>query len=347
MSSGNPFGYMFKDGSWFIKLLAGIGFFILSAIVAGILQAILRGVGIELIPLLGVGIVSAVGSIVTSALINGYEIDVTHNITHGREVPLPKWLDNFWDKVKNGVLLSIIEFIWFLPSYVLGAVAGLSVGSVPQFTGLGYNFMVGPETQLNPAAGILIALAGLWGLFMAFVLPVIVARFASSKQFGSAFEFGPIFSILGNNIGKYLIVVLLEILAVIIAFLGIIGLVVGIFFTIAWVALFVMPGIWGFAYRDALANMGQPLPEGGPVPPTTPLPPYEPTRPYEPVPPTQPSEPVPPREPLPPTDQTPTSEPLPPNEPPSETVPPAEPLPPSEPQPPSGTVPPTDNNPPA
>ena len=348
MGLGRAFSYMTKDKDWFIRLLGGVWFwllffvvFILLAVIVFLPAAISVATSPNNIPspasialLIGGGLfgilVFLVLAFLFSSIFYGYLVRLVANIAEGKEVPLPRWFQGFGSTIKWGFLASIIVFIWSIQGSILSGIAS----SASTYTASSSGTMVQHATATSTTFSIL---AGLWQLFVLLILPVFFTRYAVTKRFGAAFQLGEIFRIFGNNLGTYAIVFLLEIVVWIIAAAGLIAIGIGVLFT-AMYAVFVVAGLWGFAYREVMTKMGQPLPAGGPVPP------YEPYRPTEPTPPSQPTAPS---EPLPPSDTIPPSGTLPPSEPPSEPLSPAEPLPPGEPQTPSDTTPPSDTNPPS
>jgi hypothetical protein len=67
---------------------------------------------------------------------------------------------------------------------------------------------------------------------------------------GAAFQFGEMYNFISNNIGDYLIVVLLSIVAQFIAGLGVILCIVGVFFTFFW-SILVTGNLYGQLARKA------------------------------------------------------------------------------------------------
>ncbi|MCL5256444.1 MAG: DUF4013 domain-containing protein [Chloroflexi bacterium] len=338
MESGNPFTYIFKDRDWWIRWLGGIGWWLLFFfvfVVIAITVVLPIAISAATTPrmflhpaaiavLVGGAIagllVLLVLDVIFGSIFYGYLTRLVANIAEGREVPLPRWFEDFGHMIWWGFLASIIILVWSLPAIFFRAAS--SVGT---------HYSLSPsgtiETHGTAAGDAFAILALLWQLFVVFILPVFFTRYAVTKRFGAAFQLGEIFRMVGNNFGKYALVFLLEIVAAIIAIAGVIVIGIGVLFT-AMYAVFVIAGLWGFSYRDVLTKAGQPLPAGGTVPPTMPIPPAQPTQP------TPPSEPVPPTEPQQPSEPTPPTGPA-----------PGEPTPPNEQQPPSEPQPPGDNNP--
>lgn len=220
MDAGKSFSYPFQDQGWPGKFLIGIVWILLN-------------------------IIPFIGTIISVGMINGYMLEVVRRLSAGTETPLPEW-DNLGDKFVRGILLAIIEFIWVLPAIILGSFWGLASAA------LGPD---GAPTSVQAFAVLLAVVFGLlsfaWGIFTLLVLPVVTARYAETGNFGSAFDFGPIFTILRDNIGNYVIVALLTIVAGIISSLGLIACGVGVLFT-AMYAYFIIYGLYGLAYRAAL-----------------------------------------------------------------------------------------------
>jgi hypothetical protein len=86
------------------------------------------------------------------------------------------------------------------------------------------------------------------------LLPAGIIRYAEYGSLGSAFQFGEIFNFIKNNIGDYIIVVLLGWVAGLIAAFGLILCLVGIFFTGFWSTL-VTANLYGQLARKASGSL--------------------------------------------------------------------------------------------
>jgi hypothetical protein len=218
MDIGRSFTYVTEDQDW--------------------LQKVLIGALISLIPIVG------------QLYMAGYALQVIKHTIEGREVPLPGVTEDFGDKLLKGLLALIIIFIYFLPVTIVGSISG---GGAALFS----NAFEDPD-----AAGTVVAiwsscfgcvslvLALLIGLFV----PFAWSKYAESGQFGDAFKFGEILSLLKANLGPAIIVILVSAAAGIAA--GIVGAIlcgIGFFFT-GFYAQLVTAFLYGSLYREAKAK---------------------------------------------------------------------------------------------
>ncbi len=209
MDFGKAFTFMFEDPDWLRKL--GIGTLVGLA-------------GIIFAPFL-------IGLVAIIALL-GYALDTLRNVMDGRERPLPEWED--WGGfLVRGFRLLAAFFVWLLPA-ILAAVP-LGIGSALADRGRGME-----------AVGILLIICSscvlvLWGLFVTLISPAIYARLARLDRFSAAFEFGKIWAFTRDNIGNVIIAILLTwvagLVAGLIAWLGVIALLIGVLITTPFAAL--------------------------------------------------------------------------------------------------------------
>jgi hypothetical protein len=137
----------------------------------------------------------------------GYLLVVARQSSEGRPVPLPNW-DNLGDKFVQGLLLFIITVIYAIPGIIL---------------------------MLIPCIGILFYL--LYEICFILALPYIVVRFARSGNFGDAFDFSGTLDFMKNNLSNLLIIFVMSIVLTIVAYFGLLALIIGIFFTLFWASL--------------------------------------------------------------------------------------------------------------
>jgi hypothetical protein len=137
------------------------------------------------------------------ALVGGYVVRTTRRVALGNE-DLPEWTD-FGALLVQGILAWVGLLIYGIPGTILGTLGG--VGDTLSF---------------------------LWGLVVLAVFPAAVTRYAVTDDFGSFFKFEEIWRYIQDNLNNYLTAVVMALLAGIIAGFGIILLVLGVVFTIAW-----------------------------------------------------------------------------------------------------------------
>ena len=201
MDIGRSFTYMFDDEKWVQKLAIG-GLLVLASI----------------IPLV---------NIFTLLVMMGYSLRLLKNVAEGSETPLPDWDDWGGDWVK-GLMIFLASLIYSLPILLLTGLGAL----VEAMVGYGN----GSEVAGICAAGAS-CLSGLWGLALGIVLPAAMIKYAEKEEFGAFFRFGEIFRLIGDNLGNYVIAVLLGVVAQFVAGFGVIACVIGVFFTAFWSTL--------------------------------------------------------------------------------------------------------------
>jgi hypothetical protein len=212
---------MFDDQDWIKKIAIGGGI----TLAALILTPILVGLALFL-PL------------------SGYMLETLKNVRDGRPTPLPEWT-NFGDMFSKGLMIFVIGLVYNLPSILFSCISG------------GINIAVAnPDIDPDIAAtlGIVSACVSCLQIIVSLagnaLLPGAIIRYAEFGSLGSAFQFGEIFNFIKNNIGDYIIVVLLGWVAGLIAAMGLILCIVGVFFTGFWSVL-VTANLYGQLARKA------------------------------------------------------------------------------------------------
>jgi len=214
MDIGKAFTYVFEDEDWVKKVLIG-------------------GV-INLIPI--------VGLLFTS----GYMLETLKNVMEGHPLPLPEW-DDWGGKFMKGLMAAIIGLVYTLPVIVLTLC----------FTGV---IVVTGQNEDTANAVVSIAMSCIQCVNLLYVLavmvvsPAILSKYAEDWELGAAFRFGEIFSLIKDNIGTYLLVLVITLLAGIIGNLGGIACGVGALFTMFY-AMLVNGYAYGEAYRTVSASM--------------------------------------------------------------------------------------------
>jgi len=221
MDIGSAFTYVFDDEDWIKKLAIGGGIILLAIPLSIILVGLLL-----FLP------------------INGYMLEVIKNVRDGQSRPLPEWSD-FGGLFKSGFFVAVIAFIYYLPSIIFSCVSSLAQ-NLPQMMEMDSDMagvIVGLGACLSCIQIILSLAAGV-------LFPAGIIRYAQTETLGAAFQFGEIFSFIRNNIGDYIIAVILSWVASFISFFGIILCVVGVFFTSFW-AVLVSANLYGQLARKA------------------------------------------------------------------------------------------------
>ena len=220
MDIGSAFTFMFDDEEWVKKLAIGGGI----ALVGTILSPILIGL-VLFLPL------------------GGYMLETLKNVRDG-QAKLPEW-SNFGDLFVKGLMIFLIVLIYNVPVYIFACLAGATNFAVAQ-----------PNMDENviQVLGVLSACLSCFqivlSLLIGIVIPAAFIRYAQYETFGSAFQFGEIFAFITGNIGNYIIAILLGWVAGLLAGLGVIVCVVGVFFTFFW-SMLVSANLYGQVAKQA------------------------------------------------------------------------------------------------
>lgn len=217
MDIGSAFTFMFDDEEWIKKLAIGGGI----ALVAVILSPILVGL-VLFLPLMG------------------YMLETIKSVRDG-QTKLPEWAD-FGNLFVKGLMLFLITLVYQIPVILLACLAG------------GVNVaMAEADPDVAQALSIVAAcfscLQVIVSLLIGAIMPAAIIRYAQYDTFGSAFQFGEIFRFITANIGNYIIAVLLTWVAGLLAGLGLILCIVGVFFTMFW-SMLVSANLYGQLARQ-------------------------------------------------------------------------------------------------
>lgn len=136
----------------------------------------------------------------------GYVVGLIRGVARGSE-ELPEWED-WGDLLTQGLFIFVALLVYSIPGAILGR-------------------MDGPGTLLSI----------LWGVVVGLVFPAAMIRFAIKQDVGAFFDFNQIFSFIKENVGDYITIVILTILACALSGFGLLLLGVGVVFTIFWAAL--------------------------------------------------------------------------------------------------------------
>lgn len=210
MDIGKAFTYVFEDEDWVKKVLLG-------------------GV-INLIPI--------VGFLFTT----GYMLETIKNVMEGRPLPLPEW-DDWGGKVMKGLMAFIIGLVYSIPILLV------------VFCFVGVMVVAGQNEDVANALGsfgglCMNCVSWLYSLALMIVFPAVTARYAAAWELGAAFRFGEIFNLVKDNIGTYLLVLVISLLAGIVGSLGLVACGIGVLFT-TFYGMLVNAHAYGQAYRIA------------------------------------------------------------------------------------------------
>ncbi len=216
MDIGSAFTFMFDDEEWVKKLAIGGGI----AFAATILSSVVVGL-VLFFPLFG------------------YMLETIKSVRDG-QTQLPEWTD-FGGLFVKGLMFFLISLVYSVPILLIACI----FGGIFALTG-----------QADIDEGVLTAIMSCFyclilivGLLIGIVLPAGIIRYVQFETFGSAFQFGEIFNFIKNNIGNYIIAILLIFVAQLLAQFGVILCVVGVFFTFFW-SMLVQANLYGQLARE-------------------------------------------------------------------------------------------------
>jgi uncharacterized protein DUF4013 len=191
---------MFEDPNWLPKILLGGLFFLLALVIVGIF------------------------------FILGYIAQLMRNVIEGKQYPLPEW-DTLGEYFSEGLMLFCVALIYSLPIIVLA----MAIGIPSMILSLMHH-----EGMLNVGGGLFGCLGCLLfplSLAIRFFLPAALIMVVTTRRFGAALEFGRLWDFIRDNIGNYLLAIVVYIVANFLASFGIWFLCVGFLFTAFWAAL--------------------------------------------------------------------------------------------------------------
>jgi len=217
MNFGLAFSYVFKDENWFKKIA-------IPAVCS-------------LIPVVGPWVVS------------GWAMKAAKNVIDGNEEHALPELE-FGADLRRGFMIFLIGLIYDLPVLILSGIVGalFGYGGEADETMMTILFIVG---------GCIGLIGLLLGLLIAFMSIIGIANYLAKGEFSAAFRFKEIFAMLKKSFVSWLLVLVGQMLAVgIIAPLGTIACIIGVFLTMAY-GLAVCGHLMGQAYnQSALPAMG-------------------------------------------------------------------------------------------
>lgn len=217
MNFGQAFTFQFEDPDWAKKIL-------IPALIG-------------LIPILG------------QIFLIGWMLSITRNVMRQDARPLPE-LD-FSKQLGDGFKGFVVALVYSLPAILISIPVGIvsvmaSEGGIDEET----------LSVLLPLVSVCCnGLIFLYSLVMAFVIPAAYGNMIAKESLGAAFRFSEVFGLVRAAPGAFLLVLLGTFLAGLIAQLGLIACIIGVFITYAY-ALTVDGHLYGQAYNEATRNQG-------------------------------------------------------------------------------------------
>jgi hypothetical protein len=158
----------------------------------------------------------------------GYMLKVAQNVAQGNPRPLPEW-GEFGDHFMRGLYWIVIQIVYQLPTIILYALFFCTIAAAGGFAdsqrgGNGAGAIAVLGFCLLPLIFIL-ALAG------AFLAYVAAGRYIVTNSLSEAFKFSEVIAGARGNLGAWLMLLLVVILAGFVGSLGVIACGVGVLFT--------------------------------------------------------------------------------------------------------------------
>lgn len=174
MDYKKAFAYVFEDPDWISKFIIG---------------ALLGIVGFLIIPFF---------------FIMGYVIEIIQNVMQDKTPTLPVW-DSWGEKFQKGLTLFLIGLTYSIPSLlaILVGVVGIVLMVLGGDSGSDVLAVVGLVIVI---AGFVIA--GLYMIFLGLIYPAITIKYALTESFSETLKAGELFQFIKNNLGQYLLVIL-------------------------------------------------------------------------------------------------------------------------------------------
>lgn len=169
----------------------------------------------------------------------GWSLEVGRRVIRGETPALPDW-SNFGGLLTLGIKGFVVSLVLSIPFFVLYLPATLLSAFVDS------DEMATVLSILSICTG---CLGVLYAIAFMFGLPAAYGQLAATDSLGQAFNVGKLWSLIRNAPVAYLIVILGLLVAGIIAPLGVIACVIGVFFTLAY-TLAVQGHLYGQAYLE-------------------------------------------------------------------------------------------------
>jgi len=193
-----PFAFVFEDARWINKVLIGGIFQLLAMMLVGV------------------------------PFLLGYLAQLVRNVVADATLPLPEW-DELGEKFNEGLRLLGVGLLYMAPLFMLVCMIMVPAIVISAASHHGNN-------DFDPGGFI----ACVWclvfplGLAYAFWLPAALTYVMIEQRFGAAFEFARIWRYISNNVGNYLLAIVVMFVARFASGFGIMLFCIGIIFTVFW-----------------------------------------------------------------------------------------------------------------
>ena len=192
-----PFTYVFEDPEWLQKILIGGLFYLAGFLIVGWF------------------------------FIFGYVAKLARNVIAGLERPLPDW-ENLGDYFNEGLRLFGVAVVYIVPLVFLAIGMMFPAMIADAIDDEGVRRMGGLMAGCMSCVFVPLTFA------MIFFLPASMLFAAVERRFGAAFEFRRIWPFIKQNIGNYVLAIVVYLVARTIGGVGVFLLCIGVIFTGFW-----------------------------------------------------------------------------------------------------------------
>jgi hypothetical protein len=192
-----PFTYVFEDPDWLQRILIGGLFYLAGFFIVGWF------------------------------FIFGYVARLARNVIAGYERPLPDW-ENLGEYFNEGLRLFGVAFVYILPLMVLGIAMMFPAIIADAIDNEGVRTMGGLMTGCISCLFVPLVFA------VIFFMPASLLFAAVERRFGAAFEYRRIWPFIRQNIGNYVLAIVVYLIARTVGGVGFFLLCIGVIFTGFW-----------------------------------------------------------------------------------------------------------------
>ena len=193
-----PFAFVFEDARWINKVLVGGLFQLLAFLLIGI------------------------------PFLLGYLAKLVRNVIADATLPLPEW-DDLGEMFNEGLRLIAVALVYAMPFILM--ICMIAIPAMVVTAAASHH-----DSDFDPS--------GFVACFWCLVIPISLAYSVwmpaaflyaiAENRFGAAFEFGRIWQFISNNVGNYLLAIVVMFVARFAASFGFMLFCIGWFFTVFW-----------------------------------------------------------------------------------------------------------------
>jgi hypothetical protein len=189
--------------------------------------------------------------IVPIFILIGYSLQTMRNVRAGLAQPLPEWND-IGGLLVDGLKMFVVGLVYMAPYILLSILGSIFQGN----------------RNLAVIGALFNCLGFIYYLAALVAMPAVVGAYLRNNDIGGAFNFGAVIRQVQGNLGDFIMVWLLGIVAQLIGAAGAIACGIGLLFTLPYSSM-IVANLWGQLLRklDGSSSTGGEVPMIG----TTPL----------------------------------------------------------------------------